>query len=499
MEAQIETEDDSLTEMSEETSVTIGDGMLDDALLDSLIETQIDSIVHYADTLSMTPEQRWVWHLQQNVETVIRRKHTMQVTTRVSKRSRRTVTRTIELPYTVGCCIYDLTADSMVYTHNPDKMMTPASTQKLFVSISALSTIGHDYDFRTEVRTDGNIVQDSLGHPYYKGDIYVCGGFDPTLRFSPIRQIADSIKAMGADSIDGRIIAYVPQKQSLLSHHGWTWERIPAGEEHFITPLTFNKGMTSPDVPREPVWTTIGRGRRARKVLTTPAFRSVRVRHPEQYFVASICKLLKVDSIAFSANDPSYVMRNDTTIDLTKRPCITSIRTPLTTVLSTMMKRSDNFYAESMLLNLSNPWNRNSWTYDRCRQAVRDMVTRAEGRPDDYLIVDGSGLSHSNKTTASLEIQILRYAFLYPEIYQPLYESLPIAGTDGTISKRMKSGNVFENVRAKTGTLNGVSALSGYVTASNGHEMAFSILVNNISSQAIGHALQDEICVQIAK
>ncbi len=118
---------------------------------------------------------------------------------------------------------------------------------------------------------------------------------------------------------------------------------------------------------------------------------------------------------------------------------------------------------------------------------------------DEYIIIDGSGLSHDNRTTAELQTALLRYAYRNDEVYPMLYESLPIAGVDGTLDSRMKNSPAYANVHAKTGTLNGVSTLSGYVTASNGHKLCFSILVNNLGTLTPGKALHNSICIELAK
>ena len=94
---------------------------------------------------------------------------------------------------------------------------------------------------------------------------------------------------------------------------------------------------------------------------------------------------------------------------------------------------------------------------------------------------------------------MLRYAYHNKHIYKPLYESLPIAGVDGTIKTRMKTGSAYKNVRAKTGTLSGVSTLAGYVKASNGNMLAFSIMNNGVSSSAVGKNYQDKVCQALAK
>ena len=93
-------------------------------------------------------------------------------------------------------------------------------------------------------------------------------------------------------------------------------------------------------------------------------------------------------------------------------------------------------------------------------------------------------------------VKILKYVFNQkPELYEILYNSFPIAGVDGTLEYRMKNTSAEKNVHAKTGTLSGVSTLSGYLTTKNNHTIAFSILMQNyVGSSTKAKEFQDEIC-----
>ena len=91
-------------------------------------------------------------------------------------------------------------------------------------------------------------------------------------------------------------------------------------------------------------------------------------------------------------------------------------------------------------------------------------------------------------------VRLLRYAYRNSEIYSSLYPALPIAGEDGTLSKRMKGKYTMGNVRAKTGTLTGISSLAGYCTAPDGHELAFCIINQGIMRMADGRGFQDRVC-----
>ena len=122
------------------------------------------------------------------------------------------------------------------------------------------------------------------------------------------------------------------------------------------------------------------------------------------------------------------------------------------------------------------------------------MVEATGLNPDDYQFADGSGLSLYNYLSAELLGRLLAFAYRNPDIYDPLLRSLPIAGTDGTLRRRMQQTEAAGNVQAKTGSVEGVSSLAGYCTAPNGHTLCFSILNQGVSRLSMGRRFQDKVC-----
>lgn len=96
-------------------------------------------------------------------------------------------------------------------------------------------------------------------------------------------------------------------------------------------------------------------------------------------------------------------------------------------------------------------------------------------------------------------LEYLKYAYYHREVFLPLYEALPIAGVDGTLQHRMKQPAVRGSVRAKTGSVTGVSSLAGYVKAANGHQLAFVIINQNVLKRSRARAFQDKVCAELAK
>ena len=116
-----------------------------------------------------------------------------------------------------------------------------------------------------------------------------------------------------------------------------------------------------------------------------------------------------------------------------------------------------------------------------------------------YYIADGSGLSLYTYVTPQAETMMLRYAYGKPEIYDHLLRSLPVAGVDGTLATRMKGKSTKGNVKAKTGTVMGVSSLAGYCKGGNGHQLCFSIINQGVKTTADGRAFQDAICALLCQ
>ena len=122
------------------------------------------------------------------------------------------------------------------------------------------------------------------------------------------------------------------------------------------------------------------------------------------------------------------------------------------------------------------------------------MKDRLGFNPEYYRIEDGSGVSLYNYVSPRLLLEYLKCAYYQAEIFQPFYESLPIAGIDGTLEHRMKNTPAYRKVRAKTGSVTGVSSLAGYAKASNGHQLAFVIINQNVMKLRLARAFQDKIC-----
>ena len=340
----------------------------------------------------------------------------------------------------VGLMVYDLTADSTLYTYNHRQMLRPASCMKLVTSITALDALGPNYEYQTALYYTGSIQGRTL-----VGNIYCVGGFDPMITQADVITLASSIRQLGVDSIRGLIVADRSMKESLDYGEGWCWD----DENPMLIPLTIGRKDNFTSTLAEEI---------ARLGVNLEKVELMQGRKPAQ------AKMIDV--------------------------CCHSIKQ----VLQRMMKDSDNFYAESMFYQTAASTGHHPATAVDARNITKKLINRLGLDANRYRIADGSGLSLYNYVTVELLVKLLRHAWRTPSIAKALMPALPVAGVDGTLKSRMQNTLAQGNVRAKTGTLTGISSLAGYCTAPNGHELAFAIINQGILDKTTGKAFQDRVC-----
>jgi len=165
-----------------------------------------------------------------------------------------------------------------------------------------------------------------------------------------------------------------------------------------------------------------------------------------------------------------------------------------------MNKESDNLSAEMILYALALNDSGAPASAENGIEAIKKIIELTGLNADNYSIADGSGVSRYNLISTELNINLFKY-FYYEqaEIFSTLYNSLPTAGMDGTLEKRMRNTKAEGNVRAKTGTLNGVVTLSGFVNDASGDLIAFSIFIQNFTAKnSTAREFINRICESLA-
>lgn len=338
----------------------------------------------------------------------------------------------------LGLMVYDLTADSAIYFYNHQQTMRPASCMKLVTAITAIDRLGGDYQLRTSLYYKGRITGGIL-----TGDLYCVGGMDPRFDGDDLRAFVESVCQLGVDTIRGQLIADASFKEPELLGEGWCWD----DDNPLLTPLLLNRNDN---------------------------------------LVSRLCELLGERGILIDGGPAEGTLPSGATRLCTRTHAIEQ-------VLNRMMKESDNLYAESMFYQLAAAGGAHPAKASHARAAINRLIQKIGLTPSRYKVADGSGLSLYNYVSAELLVRLLRYAWRNKNIGDCLMPTLPVAGFDGTLKSRMKGDYTCGNVRAKTGTLTGISSLAGYCTAANGHELCFAIINQGVLRNNDGRTFQNHV------
>ena len=336
----------------------------------------------------------------------------------------------------LGLMVYDLDADTAIYVHNHRQTMRPASTMKIVTAVTALDKLGGNYQLRTSLYYMGKIE-----HHVLTGNLVCVGGMDPAFNVDDMAAFVESVRQLGVDTIQGRILADRSFKDGDLLGEGWCWD----DDNPQLSPLLVGK---------------------------------------KDNFVERFAAALKDQGIVLV----------DTLLQPTMKTQVCTRSHTIDQVLGPMMKDSNNLFAESLYYQLASSGGNRPAKASHARQYEQQLIQRLGLNPADYKLADGSGLSLYNYVSPELLVRLLRFARLNANVADHLLPALPIAAVDGTLKGRMAGNYTFGNVQAKTGTLTGISSLAGYCTAAGGHHLCFAIINQGVLRAAEGRTFQDRVC-----
>lgn len=417
----------------------------------------------------------------------------------------------------VAIQIEDLTTNKTLYKKNEKLLLRPASNMKIITSSSGLLFLRPEYDFETELYYDGYVSGDTL-----YGNLFVVGGCDPDFVTQDLYTFIDTIKSLNVSVLNGNIYGDVSFKDSLYWGKGWMWDDDPSSDAPYLSALNINDNCVevtydgeNDEVKLNPETNyvsviqiyndkklTIDRNWFERKneiIISGNAegktySAKVNVLNPAKYFLTVFSEVLDSNNIKLTGNIEIQKLSSNANF-------LTSVNRKYSDVIINLNKTSDNLSAEMTLYALADKYSGKPATADSGIQFLNQLIDSAGLESKNYRFVDGSGVSHYNLVSAELLVSILKYFYKEkPELFEILYNSFPIAGIDGTLENRMRKTKAENNVHAKTGTLSGVSTLSGYLTNKKKHTIAFSILMQNfVGSASKAKKLQDEICEILVK
>lgn len=434
----------------------------------------------------------------------------------------------------------------VIFEHNPEKYFMPASNMKNFTVAAALEKLTPDFRFVTSIYSREAARDGTIAGPlriYGRGDVSLSYTTHSGDYFKGIDRVADAIIAAGVKKIEGDIIGDETYFSGSPLPTGWEWDDLQFYYGAEVSALPVNDNVVALTVRPGPVGyscsaqmtpvnlvvrvvnscitTAAGSPRtlRIHKKLDQNIIEisgelplgnegysgSVAVSRPAEMFVSLLKQRLQEKGVEVTGR--TYAMNDKARIPTDIAFELAKVESPpLSQIAAMTMKPSQNMYTETLLWTLGEEvgrkmpqanGNRSRTSSELGIMAVRDFMKQAGAADDSFMQYDGSGLSRHNLVSPDSVIAIYDYMGKRSKFSQAWRESLTIGGVDGTLRNRFKGTRGEGNVRGKTGTINQVSALSGYLTTTGGEEVIFSALVNGIPETRTRVALIDELVMML--
>jgi serine-type D-Ala-D-Ala carboxypeptidase/endopeptidase (penicillin-binding protein 4) len=362
----------------------------------------------------------------------------------------------------LGLLIVNPATGDTLYSRNAGKLFMPASNQKILTSAVALAQLGPDYRYHTVIAKRGELKDSVLA-----GDLIVIGRGDPTMSdrvhgsaANAMAALADSIRARGITRVTGALRQGGNAFPDSIYGYGWEWDDIGGESGAPIDELLFNEGMVQ----------------RAAKIEGRDTVISVATRTPGYVYLSALYSALsqrgvRIDGLVNLSAD-SLTLPYDT-VYVIESP-------PLREILKVFMKPSQNQIGEALLKTIGLE-KTGIGSADAGAEVTTTQLRDWGVDSTEVVVYDGSGLSRHDLVTPRTIVRVLS-AMQKDTAFSVYYDAFPIAGVDGTIRSRMKGTPAENNLRGKTGTIEFVRSLSGYVDTADGQRLVFSFLSNHFTT-----------------
>jgi D-alanyl-D-alanine carboxypeptidase/D-alanyl-D-alanine-endopeptidase (penicillin-binding protein 4) len=365
-----------------------------------------------------------------------------------------------------GALVVDLSNGSTLYSRAADTARVPASNEKLYVTAAALLRWGPQGTIRTRVMGVG----ETDGAGTFRGTLYLRGAGDPTfgsLAFTrrayggggTTYELARRMAEAGIRRVEGPVLGDESAFDRRRGSYGFGISYDIGGP---LSGLSYDRGLVQG-----------GRGFQLR---------------PATYAASQLIVALRARGVPVVGAPGERV----TPPGARELASVNSL--PMSTIAGLTNRPSDNYLAEMLIKALGASFAR-SGTTAAGAGVVRSRLAALGIHPR---VVDGSGLSRLNSTTPRHMVRLLTALDGSTEAASAFRDSLAVAGRSGTLAHRMGGTSAAGRCRGKTGTLNGVSALSGYCDTVGGRRLAFSILMNRVNASG-ARTLQNAMTVAIAR
>tara|TARA_R110000868_G_scaffold37111_4_gene131336 strand:- start:19395 stop:20834 length:1440 start_codon:yes stop_codon:yes gene_type:complete len=408
---------------------------------------------------------------------------------------------------------------NILESYNSDKLIIPASNQKLFTTAAVLDGLGSEFRYQTAIYQSGTISDSVLF-----GDLIVRGTGDPSIsgfiynedREFVFKKFLNQLKSEGIREVSGKLSANIGYFDTQNYPKGWDWDDLSFYYGVEVSPLSFNNNAVdlivdakgdmgaAPRISWFPYNTDYVQFYNNQKI-TSPRLKydeeyqkylgenrfhlgsklpqgyleeeSLAITNAPIFFLDSFQKFLNRNGVK---SDSELSIQHYDIPDYWVNYPLVAVHTsePLSKLIQWTNKESDNFYTEMLLKTLAAEKVGIPGTFENGIKEIRNFLGRMEIDTTYVIMKDGSGMASGNFTKTSILSEFLVKMKRHPE-FSAFYNSMSIAGIDGTIAHRMKGTPLYSNFKGKSGYVGGVRTLSGYFTSSSGKELIVSFAANN--------------------
>jgi D-alanyl-D-alanine carboxypeptidase/D-alanyl-D-alanine-endopeptidase (penicillin-binding protein 4) len=424
-----------------------------------------------------------------------------------------------------GILIVNLSNQKTIYQHQADRNFTPASNAKLFTAAASLWALGVDFKFKTTLWSNATIDQQGK----LNGNIYFKFSGDPSLTSEDLQKLVEQLKQTGMKQINGQVILDASAFDRIGLGPGWMWDDH---NQCFSAPITaiminhncfdfylksatvdqpaivLNKENSNPYMQIENRTKTVSTAsdtcpldlkanNKNHYLLSGCATQSEKelhlnpaIRNPLHYAQQLIADQLQQAGITYA----NHIKLGH--VPSSAHLIATHTSKPLSELVKTMLKESDNLIADALFKKLGQITFQQQGNWLNGQKAIAQILHQKTGLDfSKNKLVDGSGDSRYILVTPKQIVTLLKAIYADASIRSVFVDSLPIAGVDGTLQERLQTPSVKGSVFAKTGTMENVSSLSGFIRTRHHRWLVFSIMSNGFNEPlSTIHTMQDQIC-----
>jgi D-alanyl-D-alanine carboxypeptidase len=364
--------------------------------------------------------------------------------------------------------IYNPLDQDTLYKKNIFDMIIPASITKLYTTATALQLLGKDYKIKTQLLTDDDNLKDGI----VNGNIYIKGFGNPAFTSYDLESFAEKLLQLGIKEITGNILGDDSYFDKIYKREDWIDDETSNVPLAPISALVLDRNKKS--IPK--------------KLKRRTVYSYINISNPPLEIAQKFYNIISNKGILIHGEAKEGITTNKT---LTLEESYISLKD----LISYINKYSDNFYAECLFKIIGAEFSRSQGTYFYSQQAIKEFLKKNDIPSFTTEIVDGSGISRFNKITASSVNALLERMYFDLINFDTFFNSLSIAGVDGTLRNRMNS---FIEFRGKTGTLNGVIGIAGYLRTESEDDLIITIIFEYTKgSYNFYRNLQDEIIKEV--